>query len=122
MTKGITKGDNIKKSEFIKTYRNPQIMGNISVVCSKVGISRQTYYRWLEEDEEFMTKVANAKTEMCDTAEEVLYSRGLEKDTTALIFWLKNRHPDFKETTQQTNIQVNNYGTKTQEQKDKYGI
>lgn len=106
----ITKGDNIKKSEFIKTYRNPQIMGNISVVCSTIGISRQSYYRWLEEDEEFRTKVADAKTEMCDTAEEVLYARGLEKDTTALIYWLKNRHPDFNENERkfnQTNVQVN---------------
>lgn len=93
----ITKLDNIKKVEWLKTYRNPQLMGNISTVCSTVGINRQTYYNWLEEDEDFRALVAEAKSEMCDLAEETLYSRGLEKDTTALIFWLKKRHPDFKD-------------------------
>lgn len=109
-TKTITKLDNIKKVEFLKKYRDPAIMGNITTVCEALPISRQTYYTWLEEDEDFRTLVADAKTAMCDTAEEVLYSRGLEKDTTALIYWLKNRHPDFNENEKkfnQTNVQVN---------------
>lgn len=109
-TKTLTKLDNVKKAEFIKTYRNPQIMGNISTVCQTIGIVRQTYYDWLEKDETFRQLISEAKMEMCDTAEEVLYARGLEKDTTALIYWLKNRHPDFNENEKkfnQTNVQVN---------------
>lgn len=102
----LAKLDNIKKAEFLKKYRDPAIMGNITTVCHTIQIARQTYYDWLEKDEVFRQMVAEAKMEMCDTAEEVLYARGLEKDTTALIYWLKNRHPDFKENNQ-TNIQVN---------------
>lgn len=102
-----TKIDNIKKANWLKEYRNPQQMGNITNVCQTVGINRTTYYDWLEKDEDFRKLVYDAKMEMCDTAEQELYSRGLEKDTTALIYWLKNRHPDFKENERQTNIQVN---------------
>jgi len=102
--------NNIKKAVWIKTYKNPQYMGNISTVCETVGINRTTYYDWLEADEGFRQLAMEAKMEMCDTAEETLYARGLEKDTTALIYWLKNRHPDFNENERkfnQTNVQVN---------------
>lgn len=109
-SKTLTKVDNIKKAEFIKNYRAPEIMGNISVVCSTIGIARQTYYDWLEADEIFRNIIAEAKLEMCDVAEAELYSRGLEKDTTALIYWLKNRHPDFKEEPKI--LQQFNVGTK----------
>lgn len=116
-----TKTNSIKKAQFIKKYRDPAIMGNITTVCETIEIDRSTYYDWLEKDEDFRALVAEAKMQMCDTAEEVLYVRGLEKDTTALIYWLKNRHPDFKESNT-TNIQINNYGAKANEQKNKYGI
>ncbi|SRR5216683_6041610 len=109
MSNKVTRSDNIKKAEFIKNYRAPEIMGNISIVCSTIGIARQTYYRWLEEDEDFRQIIAEAKLEMCDVAESELYSRGLEKDTTALIYWLKNRHPDFKEKP--TTLIQNNFRT-----------
>lgn len=120
-SQNLTKLDNIKKVEFLKKYKDPAVMGNITTVCEALPISRQTYYDWLEKDDDFRGMVAEAKMQMCDTAEETLYARGLEKDTTALIYWLKNRHPDFKESNT-TNIQINNYGDKTKEQKDKYGI
>lgn len=106
----VSKVANIKKAEFLKKYRDPAIMGNISTVCATIGLSRKSYYDWLEADPNFRALVAEAKMEMCDTAEEVLYARGLEKDTTALIYWLKNRHPDFNENERkwnQTNVQVN---------------
>ena len=105
-----TKTNSIKKAAFIKKYRDPAIMGNITTVCETIDIDRSTYYDWLEKDEGFRALVAEAKMQMCDTAEEVLYTRGLEKDTTALIYWLKNRHPDFNENERkfnQTNVQVN---------------
>jgi hypothetical protein len=86
-----------KKVRFVELYRAPESGGNISVVCSAVGISRQTYYDWLENDETFGKKMYEAKMEKCDEMEQQLYQRGYEKSDTALIYWLKNNHPNYKE-------------------------
>jgi succinate dehydrogenase flavin-adding protein (antitoxin of CptAB toxin-antitoxin module) len=87
-----------KKDRFIKLYRAPESGGNISTVCSATGISRQTYYDWLEQDEVFGKVMYDAKMEKCDEMEQQLYQRGYEKSDTALIYWLKNNHPNYKET------------------------
>lgn len=92
--------DNIKKDKFIELYRAPESGGNISTVCSAVGISRQTYYDWLDNDELFGKAMYDAKMEKCDEMEQTLYQRGFEKSDTALIYWLKNNHPNYKETPQ----------------------
>jgi len=86
-----------KKSKFIELYRAPESGGNISTVCSAVGISRQTYYDWLDDNEEFGKQMYDAKMEKCDEMEQQLYQRGYEKSDTALIFWLKYNHPNYKE-------------------------
>lgn len=106
-SKTITKVDSIKKAMFIENYRKDELMGNITKVCDILGIHRSTYYIWLEEDEGFRELMKEEKMKLCDLAESELFSRGLEKDTTALIYWLKNRHPDFKEQPMQLNQQFN---------------
>lgn len=96
------------KKRFLEIYKTPEAGGNISTVCHTVGINRQTYYNWLEEDEQFRNLMYEAKMEKCDEMEQQLYQRGYEKDTTALIFWLKNNHPVYKEKQlNQFNQQVN---------------
>lgn len=59
-TKNVTKVDNIKKAQWLKTYKNPQLMGNITTVCETIEIARATYYKWLEEDESFRELVAES--------------------------------------------------------------
>lgn len=89
-----------KKERFVELYRAPESGGNITIVCSAVGIHRSRYYQWLEEDEEFRKAMYDAKMEKCDEMEQALYQRGYEKDTTALIYWLKMNHPNYKEKPQ----------------------
>jgi len=106
MSTAITKSASIiykldtKKSKFIELYRAAESGGNISIVCSAVGISRQTYYDWLDNDEGFGKLMYEAKMEKCDEMEQTLYQRGYEKSDTALIYWLKNNHPNYKEKPQ----------------------
>jgi hypothetical protein len=88
------------KKRFLEIYRSPESGGNISTVCDAVGIVRQTYYNWLENDEEFGKAMYDAKMEQCDLMEQALYQRGYEKSDTALIFWLKNNHERYKEKPQ----------------------
>lgn len=85
------------KKRFLKVYKSPEAGANISTVCSAVGISRDTFYRWSNEDKKFADAMEDLKMEKCDEMEQALYQRGYEKDTTALIFWLKNNHPKYKQ-------------------------
>lgn len=99
------------KKRFLDLYRAPESGGNISVVCNAVGISRQTYYNWIEEDETFGKEMYELKMEKCDEMEQQLYQRGFEKSDVALIYWLKNNHPNYKETPkvlQQFNMNSDN--------------
>jgi len=93
-----------KKKRFIEFYSRPEVQGNISMTCDAVGINRQTYYNWLEKDEKFRKAMYEAKMKMCDEMEQILISRAVEKSDTALIFWLKYNHPQYKENPQ---VQIN---------------
>jgi len=80
----------------------------IAFVCQKTGISRQTYYRWLEEYSKFKRDCENAIINGKQNINDLAYSKLIELiksgNITAIIFWLKNNHADFKESSQQVKI------------------
>lgn len=95
-----------KKALFVDFYT--RLNGNISDTCAAVPISRQTYYDWLEKDEMFRNAIIEAESGLNDTIREVLINKAASGDMTAVIFYLKNRHPDFK--PQPTTLIQNNFG------------
>jgi len=95
-TKTLTKINTLKKKKFVETYR--QLMGHITNTCRAIGINRTTYYNWLDKDEKFAKQIMEAEMELNDDIREVLIQKAAEGDLTAVIFYLKKRHPDFKET------------------------
>jgi len=72
----------------------------IQVAVKKVGTSRATYYR-LRKDKSFAKKADQAIDEgvkmICDMAESQLISAIRDRNMTSIIFWLKNRHPAYKD-------------------------
>lgn len=68
----------------------------IQLACEKAGIGRATYYRWRKVNAKFARSADDALQEsvslMNDLAESQLLSAIREKNMTAIIFWLKNRH------------------------------
>ena len=78
-----------KKKLFIDNFLGS--LANISVCCKKVGISRQTFYQWSKEDEEFKLEVQNVQEELLDFAESVLFKKVREGSTAELIFFLKTK-------------------------------
>ncbi len=100
----IDKLDNIKKDKFIEFYARDEVRGNITMSCEAAMISRQTYYDWLEKDEKFRNIIKDKKMAMCDDMEQILISRAVDKSDTALIYWLKYNHPQYKETPANINI------------------
>ena len=71
-------------------------------IAQKIGISIRTLHRWkkhtVEKDGVKITPIANAlklgKEVIDDIVEEALLQNAKNGDTTAQIFWLKNRRPD----------------------------
>lgn len=66
-------------------------LGNISASCDKTGISRQTYYQWLEDDPEFAKEVAHIKERSVDFVEGCLFQQIKNGNATSTIFFLKTR-------------------------------
>ena len=81
-----------KKEEFLKVFK--KALGNISVACHNYGIERQTYYNWLNADEEFRKEVEQAKEIRKDFIESALDKKIEEGDTTAIIFAAKTQCKD----------------------------
>lgn len=109
MTDAINKINAIKKQKFLEAYK--QTNGNITDSASIAGINRGTYYLWLKEDDDFAMQVLDSEANLNDEIRQVLISKAAEGDMTAVIFYLKNRHPDFKQgpqVLQQINIDKSN--------------
>jgi hypothetical protein len=103
---GVDKLDNVKKKRFIELYN--QLFGHISNTCQATGISRALYYQWLEKDELFRSLIMESEMNLNDEIRDVLINKAASGDMTAVIFYLKKRHPDFKE--QPTTLIQNNFG------------
>ena len=84
-----------KKENFINFYRETR--GHISDTCRAVEINRTTYYNWLEGDENFRKQIMDAEMELNDDVRKALIDKIADGDMTGIIFYLKHRHPDFKE-------------------------
>lgn len=83
-----------KKNKFIEAYKSTN--GNITDSASITGIDRTTYYNWLKDDKDFALKILDSEADLNDEIRQVLIQKAAEGDMTAVIFYLKNRHPDFK--------------------------
>lgn len=86
-----------------------QTHGHISDICTVLGISRTTFYTWLNSDPEFAQTLQDAEGELNDEIREALIQKCAEGDMTAITFYLRKRHPDFKDIKMQpaTFIQQN---------------
>lgn len=83
------KAKKIKQKLFISTFIKNKCM--IASTCEDMGITLKCYYEWLG-DEEFADAINESIEKMQDRIEKVLYDKiEKEKDTTALIFYLKTK-------------------------------
>lgn len=86
------------KDAFLEQLRKVPI---IQVACEKVGISRNSVYRWKNEDPEFEKELTTALEEgealVNDMSENQLLVLIREKNWHAISFWLRKRNPKFKD-------------------------
>lgn len=66
-------------------------LGVVSVAAARVGISRQTHYRWMKSDPEYRRAVDDVAEFAVDYVESKLFNRIEDNDVTSIIFFLKTR-------------------------------
>ena len=83
-----------KKTKFLKEY--PGLLGIITATCQKIGVDRGAYYKWIRKDKEFKEAVEKLSIQQRGDVEDRLIKAILKDNITAIIFYLKSKHPDYK--------------------------
>lgn len=78
-----------KKKRFIEALEKK--LGNISDACKAMNMSRQTFYDWKEQDDDFKEDVENVKEGLLDLAESKLLENIKKNENIAIIFFLKTK-------------------------------
>ena len=63
-------------------------------IAKNIGITLLTFYEWKKKYSDFSESLKKGKEVVDYEVENALLSSALEGNTTAQIFWLKNRRPD----------------------------
>lgn len=84
----MTKSD-ITKKQMIEALE--KCLGVVTSACKSVGISRETHYRYLREDEEYNKAVKDIENIALDFAESKLHEQIKDGSTVATIFYLKTK-------------------------------
>lgn len=67
----------------------------VEQACQYAEISKQTYYRWLEEHPQFNDDMENARNMLGLQARKVVADRINAKDVQTAKWWLEKRDPEF---------------------------
>jgi hypothetical protein len=78
-----------QKQDLIQAYKST--MGNVSLAVEKVGLSRTTFYNYINDDAEFRNACKDIDERNLDFAESQLLKQIREDNTTSLIFYLKTK-------------------------------
>lgn len=107
------------KNAFLEQLRKIPI---VQVACEKTNISRNSVYRWKNEDKEFQkemdTALAEGEALVNDMSENQLLLLIREKNWHAISFWLRHRNPKFREKVEVTAKIENQNEPLTKEQED----
>ncbi len=82
------------RKEFLDELRRMPI---IHSACEKAGISRQTYYRWVEANPDFKKEVGIAMSEGADKVDDISNSqlfKALNDGELRAIFYWNEKHSD----------------------------
>lgn len=75
-------------------------------IAHNIGCAVGTLYAWKDKYHEFSEALKKGKEVVDFEVENALLNRALTGDTTAQIFWLKNRRPDKWRDKQEQNLSL----------------
>ncbi|MFK7101053.1 helix-turn-helix domain-containing protein [Flavobacterium oreochromis] len=100
-----TKGLNMLQKKVLCIYEKK--MCNVRQTCRSAGISRQTFYNWLDTLDTFKKAVDDVREGLFDDVESILHQKiFVDKDTTSLIWFTKTKMKS-RGYVEQNNIQNN---------------
>ena len=79
----------IKKESVLKALESS--LGVVTVACKSADVPRSTYYKWINEDEEFAKAVKDIENIALDFGESQLHKQIGDGNTSATIFFLKTK-------------------------------
>ena len=85
----MNKTEQLKKGQLLEALEKS--LGIVSTACQSVGVSRTTYYKYYNDDEQFKSQVDGISDIALDCAESQLFELIKEKNVTAIIFYLKTK-------------------------------
>lgn len=84
----------MKKNRRKRFLEELQELPNISIACKKAGISRNTVYRWMEENKKFKSQIEIAQVmgtnSICDLAESKLIAHINNGNMKAIQLYLSS--------------------------------
>lgn len=83
-----------QKKRFIETLA---LQGTVFHAAQAARISRQTAYRWRQDDLDFATRWDEAHEQAVDAVENSLYQKAVSGDTICMIFYLKAHRPQYRD-------------------------
>ena len=83
-----------QKKRFIEALT---LKGTVYHAAKAAGVSRQTVYRWREEDPEFAQLWEEAIENDVDEVESTIYHQAVGGNTLAAIFYLKAHRPIYRD-------------------------
>lgn len=87
----MSKTDKIGQTKRALIEALEKSLGIVTTACKIVGCSRQTFYSYYEQDEQFARAVRDIDEIVLDFAESQLHKQIKEDNTTATIFYLKTK-------------------------------
>lgn len=87
----VTKYDTKKKAVINAMEKS---MGIVTQACKLADISRETFYRWMREDDEFKELITQASEQAKDFVESKLYEQISEGNVPSIIFYMKTKCKD----------------------------
>lgn len=84
----MSKADTNKKALLTALEKS---FGVVTTACRNANISRQTFYNYYKDDEEFKKACDDIGEIALDMAESQLHKQILEGNTSATIFYLKTK-------------------------------
>lgn len=120
-TKGLVGRPTVILPEVVAKMENIFKVGaTIEEACSYVGINKATYYRHLEKDDIFATKMEAAQHYADIVAKNVVVDSIVkDKDLGSAKWWLEKR--EFKNTGNNVAVQVN-LGQKLDEERKEFDL
>ena len=85
----MDKSRHIKKESMLKALEKS--LGVVTVACRNSEIPRSTFYKWMNEDEDFAKEVLDIENVALDFAESQLHTQIRKNNTSATIFYLKTK-------------------------------